>query len=362
MSDYEDYELEENILSRLNLFEEIGVTEFVPLDNAVDDYKQFSLHPENRVWTGIPAIDEATRGLAPGELAVINGFAHNGKTVLVVEILLKNEGRPCILFTPDETRTAVLVKLASAVSGIGAEEFERRLNQGDPEAEQILRDVAARFSKLAVFDENVSLHTMDTAIKTVTEKLGEPPAFCVFDYADLLNADMETNEKLKALKRWGKQHSVPFFVLHQSSRSGGAGGQKVSMTSGAYGGEQQAFIMIGVRRKINLLRDQLIQLEERLEAPNLSDKAYQKITDRIRFIEEDQMPRHKDTITISLVKNKRPPMRLVDDIDYRLDRDTGRLIPLYGGGEKDFEPPKPVEQQSFVSGPSAREMMRNRGG
>ena len=155
-------DIEENIIDRLNLFEETGVTEYVPLSSAVDDYIEFSKHPERRVWTGIKEIDEATRGLAPSELALINGFAHNGKTVLVIEILLKNEGKVCILFTPDETRTAVLVKLASSEWGISAEEFERRLNQGDTEAERMLREIADRFKNLAVFDENVSLRAMDT--------------------------------------------------------------------------------------------------------------------------------------------------------------------------------------------------------
>lgn len=352
-------DLEENIISRLNLFEETGQTEYIPLDAAVDDYINFSLHPENRVWTGIEQIDRATRGLAPGELAIINGFAHNGKTVLVVEILIKNEGMPVILFTPDETRTAVLVKLASAIFGISAEEFERRLNQGDPEAERMLREVAERFKNLAVFDDNVSLHTMDQAVKSCEAVFGKIK-LAIFDYADLLSAELDTRGKLKALKAWGKDHSLPFIVLHQSSRSQGAGGQVVTMTSGGYGGESEAFIMIGVRRKINLLKDQIRQLEERLEAPNLSDKAYTKIAERIRYITEDQIPRHRDTITVSLVKNKRPPMTLVDDIDFRLDSETGRLLPLgSGGNDRDEEPPLPLPP-TYTSGGSAMDLLAAR--
>ncbi len=352
-------DLEENIISRLNLFEETGQAEYIPLDAAVDDYKNFALHPENRVWTGIEQIDAATRGLAPGELCLINGFAHNGKTVLVVEILIKNEGMPIILFTPDETRTAVLVKLASAIYGISAVEFERRLNQGDPEAENMLRTIAKRFENLAVFDDNVSLHTMDQAVKSCEAVFGKLK-LVVFDYADLLSAELDTKGKIKALKAWGKDHTVPMIVLHQSSRSQGAGGQAVTITSGGYGGEDAAFIMIGVRRKINLLKEQIRQLEERLDSVNLSDKAYGKIMDRIRFIEEDQIPRHRDTITVSLVKNKRPPMTLVDDIDFRLDQDTGRLLPLFHpGDDPDDEPPMPLPE-SFTTGVSAKDLLAGR--
>ena len=347
-------DLEERILSKLEMYEEYGTVDFKPLDSAVDDYIEFSKHPERRVWTGIKEIDAATRGLAPSELAIINGFAHNGKTVLVVEILLKNEGKPCILFTPDETRTAVLVKLASSEWGISAAEFERRLNQGDDHAEEMLREIAERFKNLAVFDESISIHGMDQAVESVTAAIG-PPAFVVFDYADLLSSDLDTRGKLKALKTWGKDQDLPFFVLHQSSRSQGAGGQRVTMTSGGYGGESEAFIMIGVRRKINMLRDQVAELQRRAE-DTLNDKAYQRLIERIRTIEEDLIPRHRDTITINLVKNKRPPMDLVDDIDFKLDSQTGRLIRIkFDGDDPDEEPPMPLPD-TFKSGGSARDM------
>jgi hypothetical protein len=39
------------------------------------------------------------------------------------------------------------------------------------------------------------------------------------------------------------------LVLHQSSRTAGADGKKMTISSGAYGGEQQATHILGVRRK-----------------------------------------------------------------------------------------------------------------
>ena len=181
----------------------------------------------------------------------------------------------------------------------------------------------------------------------------------MFDYADLLNSELDTKGKLKALKAWGKDHDLPFFVLHQSSRSGGAGGQQVTMTSGGYGGESEAFIMIGVRRKINMYREQVRQLQERADNTS-NDKAYQKLVDRIRYIEDDLIPRHRDTITINLMKNKRPPMHLVDDIDFKLDQNTGRLIRIrFDGDDPDEEPPLPLPE-TFQTGGSARSMILNK--
>jgi KaiC/GvpD/RAD55 family RecA-like ATPase len=343
----DNYDLEEAIATRLALFEDANSTEFLPLSAAVNDYVNFAQHPELRVWTGVTDIDNATRGIAPGELCVINGFAHNGKTVLVVEILMRNEGRPMVIFTPDETRTVVLAKLCAAIHGISAERLEQLLLQGDEHAISLLSNIAQRFSKLAVFDENATLHGMDRAMENVEGALGEKPAVVLFDYADLLNEPLETNEKLKALKAWGKRHMVPFIVLHQSSRSGGAGGKEVTMTSGAYGGEQQATFLIGVRRKINFFKDQIRVMEEKMENTQNATLA-QKLAEKIEYIETRLIPAHHDTISISLIKNKRPPMRLVPEIDFRLIAETGRLVPMLQPGElpdvvPDVEPEPPAE-------------------
>jgi hypothetical protein len=39
---------------------------------------------------------------------------------------------------------------------------------------------------------------------------------------------------------------------------------------------------------------------------------------------------HEHTVTVSLLKNKRPAGQLVDDIDFELDTATGRLRELDG--------------------------------
>lgn len=332
-------DFEERILEKLDLFEEIETVTYHPLSEAVDDYVDFALHPERRVFTGIEPIDDATRGLAPKELMIINGFAHNGKTVVVVEILLANEGHPCVFFTPDETRVAVLTKLTSAIYGVSAAEIERRLQQQDQQVVDMLNDVARRFANLAVFDDNVTLHQMDQAMESFVEKVGRPK-YAIFDYADLLNHEGETIQKLDALKKWGKEWDIPFIVLHQSSKTAGAGGQKVTIESGTHGGHGQATIMIGVRRKINLLRHQVDVLEEKLENTQREDTA-KRIREKIYEIEHDLIPRHEDTITVNLVKNKRPPMTLVDDLDYKLIRETGRLVDIYKD-DPDEEPDMPL--------------------
>ena len=316
---------QEEIEERLARFDEYGVGRYYkPLGDAVDEFIKFAETPDLRVFTGVPEFDAQMRGVAPGELCLINGFAHSGKTVFATEILMANHTEPVVLFTPDETRPAVLTKLAAADTGVGAEELERRIYLKDESAKQILRGVAEKYQHLAVYDESVSLHQMDVMFDEATEVFGQKPKAVVFDYAEQLNEATDTKSKIDMFKRWGKEKQVAFFLLHQTSRSAGAGGRELGIDSGSYGGEQQATFLIVVRRKIAFYKERLRELEYKIA--NSSNPTYiAKWEDQIRSIVQVEIPAHENTVSVALVKNKRPPMRLIKEMDFQIDEHTGRL-------------------------------------
>lgn len=346
----------EEITAKLEQYEKAGVGRYYrPLSEAADEFIRFAQTPEKRVKIGIPQFDDVIRGVAPGELCLINGFAHSGKTVLATEILLANKKNPIVLFTPDETRPAVLTKLAAATTGVGAEELERRIYKQDETARQLLIDVASEYQHLAVYDENVTLHQMDVMLEEAQNAFNDPIKAVVFDYAEQLNEAIDTKAKLDALKRWGKDQNVALIVLHQTSRTAGAGGKQLGIDSGSYGGEQQATFLLVVRRKINFFRDRLVELEYKL-ANSSNPQAQQRYTDQIAEIISVEIPRHMDTVSVGLVKNKRPPMTLVDEIDFTIDKDTGRLF--YTGKSESI----PIQNDLNIKGHSARELLNTNKG
>lgn len=297
---------------------------FSPLSDAADEYVDWSRNPGQRIYTGIDAFDEAMRGLAPSELMLVVGFAHSGKTVFTTQVILNNKHRNVCMFSPDETRVLVLVKLFSICHGIGAEEVELRLRQRDSEMESMLRSFATEeFPNLGVFDELSDLTLFDTALNEYEAAHGECE-LVVIDYAQLITgAGEDVAGTINAIKAWGKRRRVPIILLHQSSRGKGAGGSKVTIDSGGYGGEQQALFLVGVRRKKNQYAALIDELQDKiLNAAQQSTK--DRLGDLLREAQYD-FEKHQDTITFSLVKNKRPPGRLVDDLDFKLDPDTGRV-------------------------------------
>lgn len=320
---------------------------FKPLTEAAGEWVDWAEHPERRVYTGIKELDAAMRGTAPGEMTMIIGFAQSGKTVVTTQMILNNADRKIAMFTPDETRVLVLIKLASIVHGVSAEELERRVGMGDPTAEALVHETARdRFPNLAVFDQSLTLHQMDVALDEAEDHWESPPDLVIFDYVDLLadgGDDGGTVGKINSLKAWGRKRNAPLFAIHQSSRTKGAGGSKVTLDSGGYGGEQQATHMIGVRRKRSQIAARIEELEEKLATAYNPKPEWADQLDSARA----DLRRHADTVTISLVKNKRPPGRLVDDIDFNLDQDTGSVTPMNMGRAPQWGPDDEYEQEQF---------------
>ena len=298
---------------------------YSPLSEAADSFVRWAQSPQERVHLGISRIDKELRGIAPGEIAMMLGFAHGGKTLLLLHALRNNRDKHIAMFIPDEPRQLVLTKLTCMHHGIDARELEARVASDDQEAIELLRRTAEEdFPNLAVFDQPLTSSDMERAYGEVCDVWGQVPELVVVDYLDLVEAGETVPDKATFLKGFGRRHDVPILVLHQTSRHAGADGAKLTMSSGSFGGEQQATSIIGVRRKKYQIAHEMNELIEKLDRSH-SERAQ----DRLEFLRHEQRV-HEHTVTVSLLKNKRPAGQLVDDIDFELDPATGRLRELDG--------------------------------
>lgn len=299
---------------------------YEPLSHAADNYVHWAQTPHERVYTGIDKIDEQMRGIAPGELSMLLGYSHGGKTLVLLHTLTQNRDKKIALFIPDEPKTLVLTKLTCIHHGIDARELESRVSDDDKAAINLLRQTAEEdFPNLAVFDQPLLPADMERAYGEVSDLWGQAPDLVVVDYLELVEAGETVPDKAQFVKSFGRRHNIPLMVLHQTSRSSGADGRKLSMSSGAYGGEQQATSIVGVRRKKYEIISEMNEIIEGLDR-NHSERKQERL-DALRY----EARIHEYTISVSLLKNKRPGGSLVDDIDFELDLHTGRIYPLRDG-------------------------------
>lgn len=303
-------------------------TYYRPLDEAAHEFVRWAQSPHERVYTGFADLDDQMRGIAPGEMTLVVGYSHSGKTLTMLEMLRANHTKNVVYFVPDEPRPLVLIKLACVVHGINAFELEKLVAADDGHAIDLLQETANEyFPNLAVFDQPMALSDMEKAMGEVCDVWGQKPDLVVFDYLELLQGGGEdVPSKANTLKAWGRRHDVPLLVLHQTSRSSGADGRRMTISSGSFGGEQQATHIIGVRRKRFEIESQIRELEAKLDKSTASERTMEQL-DLLRY----NARIHAHTLTLNLVKNKRPAGNLLDDIDFEIEQGTGRLSRLRDG-------------------------------
>lgn len=269
-----------------------------PLADAADSLIGYLQNSEGRFMLGLPELDMMTRGLGPGELAYLIGFTASGKTQVFLTACVNNRNRRILLVTMDETVEQVLTKLVCMRTGSNAERMEERVRSGDQEALNKIRRIAREdFKNLLVVDGTMRLDDLPKVVAEAEDWWGAPPEFLGIDYLELLKTDDSNVEgKSQSLKAWVNEQEFPVCCIHQGSRGNAGGGQKLGLNSMKYSGEAEATFVIGVRR----LKDD----------PDLADD-----------------PTVRDTVEVSLLKNKRPPSR-TGEYSYFMAPDSGLVLPL----------------------------------
>ena len=232
---------------------------------------------------------------------MVLGFAHGGKTLLLLHTLRHNRDKHVALFIPDEPRELVLIKLTCITHNIDARVLEQRVANHDQEAINLLHQTANEdYPNLAVFDQSLNASDMERGYNELCDVWGQAPELVVVDFLDLVQAGETVPDKANFLKGFGRKHDVPLLVLHQTSRHAGADGRKPTMSSGAFGGEQQATAILGVRRRKYEIQTEINELIEKLNRGG-SERSQERL-DYLRF----EQKIHEHTVTVNLLKNKRP--------------------------------------------------------
>lgn len=267
-----------------------------------------ALRVEDGIGLGLAEIDTLTRGFRAGDCVYITGFAHSSKSGLAWTAIVNNPHKRVIVFSLDDPASMVLLRLTAMVSGISAVNLEERVRLGDDEAAEIIRQTTDHFPHLIIVDDgSMTIPDMQDAVEEATAMWGAPPDAVIIDYLEMIphqtGGDDASTVKQKAndLKRWAKRSPFPLIVLHQGTRSNARPGEPITLLSMGFSGEQQATIVLGVRRKRDLAS-----------------------------LDPWERSLIEDTVTIHCVKNKRPGGRCThfEGIDFHLEPATGLIRPI----------------------------------
>lgn len=177
-----------------------------------------------RVPTGIKAIDQKIRGVAPGEICMILGRSYAGKSLMAQNIIANNKDVPSIFFSLEMPYQQALVRLYSMYNNHNAANVMDALERGELPAD--LWDLVGDFPTHALVDEpNIGFDDMSAYINEFSRGYGIRPEFVVIDYLELLAGAKRSGEGYLAvdkvattLKDWSKSEQMRVFVLHQCNR------------------------------------------------------------------------------------------------------------------------------------------------
>ena len=276
-------------------------------DQVVDNLVGFIRNPSERWYLGFPEIDLASRGIGKGEVLMVVGRSHTGKSQMllnsIVVNLINDPAAHVVIFSMDEPRELVAMKLFCLLKGRSSTEVEEAIKANDKNTIQELAEASEKeLSRIAIIDESLPLSRMEEVMEETREWFGTNPSFVMLDYLELLpGGDSDATgvtTKAQAVKRWAKTQRVPVGLVHQAGRGSGDKGKAAGLYAGRYGGEQEAIFVIEVYRQRD--RYDLSQWE----------KTY-----------------HDNSINLNLCKNKRTA-RLIYQT-YYLDPSSGHIHPYW---------------------------------
>lgn len=286
---------------------------------AVDGLVEALQNPEGRFMWGIRDIDMLMRGVGDGELCLLTGMAHSGKTQLLMQAICNRPHGRFILFTLDEVTELVLLKLAAVMRGLDPEDVEKRLADGDSEMIATLREVASKdFPNLVVIDDSVDYDDMRRALMECEEYWGAPCQGVFLDYVELIGGNGDHDGviwKIQEAKRFAKGTKRPCVFIHQGKRGDGTRGQAHGMSGMRYGGENEATFVVEVYRQ------------------SQDDK-------KDAFEREAQ----ENTVNVNVCKNKRPPSK-TGDVTLFMHPYSGAIRPL-SEGEGVHPQDRPIEDSN----------------
>jgi len=275
--------------------------------HVVDNLVGFIRNPAERWYLGIPEVDLATRGVGRGEVMLVVGRSHTGKSQVllnsIVTNLVNNTAIHVVIFSMDEPRELVVMKLYCLLRGKSSTEVEEAIKAGDKDTlEDLERAAGEELSRIAIIDESIPLPVMADVMDEARDWWGCDPSFVMLDYLELLPGGESdatgVTSKAQAVKRWAKTQRVPVGLVHQAGRGASERGRPAGIYAGRYGGEQEAIFVVEVYRQKD--RYDLSDWEKRY---------------------------HDNSVNLNLCKNKRTA-RLTDQI-YYLDPLCGHIHPYW---------------------------------
>lgn len=234
--------------------------EFAGFHDMVDGYSKYVKNlSAKRVRFGIPSIDRLMRGVAPGEVALIQARTSVGKTAVVLNLMgnMSKSKHETLFFSLEQQKEQIFERYVQIANGLTGIEVENMVKNNDPRIHDYFSNAYDVFQNVTVVDRGRMTLPQIREYILQFAAIRQMPQAVVVDYFGYIKAEKgdgdayeAASNRAKELKNIAKELNNSWFVLHQLSRKGGSGGEPVTSDMGRDSGvvEESADHIIGLWR------------------------------------------------------------------------------------------------------------------
>lgn len=275
------------------------------VSDGVNSFVQWATDPRPRIGTGIPFLDDHTRGgLAKAECMMGMAVSSVGKTWLGLNTIINNPSVPTLMVSLEMSWRQVVGRLTAIDTGIPTWELEVELAQQRRPPQ--FYDTISRYPLLLGVDSSeLTIKDISAAVRTGSDMLGQSVRLVIVDYLELIGGSglMGKSEQVdraaQKIRSIAKDNDCSVIVLHQVGKTdGSSGSEPLSLDSGRYGGHAPMDMVVG------------------MYSPRLK-----------RDSSKDERDRVRSDLYIQLLKNRNGQSH-PEGVRHTLNPNTGKITPF----------------------------------
>lgn len=191
------------------------------LEASVDEYlTTLATGVPDTMYCGIPEIDQATGGVAPGELIIVGGRPAHGKTIFGMQTADATavSGRAVLVLSEEMSRLSLAKRSLASITVLDSADWKKDI-------QRVRFDAREHFADRAPIVVRESCGTIDVAERAIAQAVRKHDIkLCVVDYAQLLkgagtNRYEQVSDVSSRLKRAATKYGITVLLLAQLSRA-----------------------------------------------------------------------------------------------------------------------------------------------
>jgi len=194
------------------------------LSDQIADLRVFAANPDQRIPWGIPSLDILTEGPAAGEVHMVLGRSHVGKSLLATNVLVNNPDKGMVFFSLEMPARQAVQRLYAHWAKVDHRAVQQMTRNNS--LPQHLDQMAEALARHIIIDRgSLTLGDMALYCEAYEGFFGLRPAAVIIDYLELVGGTKASGEGWQrteavagALKDWAKDQEMPVFILHQCTK------------------------------------------------------------------------------------------------------------------------------------------------